>query len=140
MNSSLLVTIHLVVVNLFLLIYLVKTILIFSNQNALVKFTKATKVAEMIISFTFLVTGVWLFSIVGAIKTLHIVKLILVVVSIPLAVIGFKRMNKGLALVSFILIVSAYGMAEMSKKKTFIPKEVTVQTDLGTANGANVFT
>ena len=129
MNSTLLTTTHIIVVNLFLLIYLIKTILLFANQNALQKFTKATRVPEMIVSTLFLVTGVWLFVILGAIKTLQIVKLILIFVSIPLAVIGFKKMNKALALISFLLIVGAYGLAEVAKNKPFIPANVVTTGD-----------
>ncbi len=127
MNSTTLTTIHIIVVNLFLLIYLVKTILIFVNQNALQKFTKTTRVLEMIVSTLFLVTGVWLFVILKAIKTLQIIKLILIFVSIPLAVVGFKKMNKALALISFLMIVGAYGLAEVAKNKPFMPVNVVAQ-------------
>jgi uncharacterized membrane protein SirB2 len=124
MSSTLLSTTHIIVVNLFLLIYLIKTILLFANQNVLQKFTKVIRVPEMIISTLFLVTGIWLFVILGAIKMLQIIKLALIVVSIPLAVVGFKKMNKALALISFLLIVGAYGLAEVAKKKPFIPVAV----------------
>lgn len=126
MNSNLLVTVHLIVVNLFLLIYLVKTILIFTSVPALEKFSRATRVPEMIVSTLFLVTGIWLFVILGAIKTFHIIKLACIMISIPVAVVGFKKQNKALALLSFLLIVGAYGLAEMSKNKPFIPNRVVL--------------
>ncbi len=129
MNSTLLATIHLIVVNLFLLIYFIKTILLFANQQALQKFTKTMRVPEMIVSALFLVTGVWLFVMLGAIKMLHIIKLVLIFISIPVAVIGFKKMNKALALISFLLIVGAYGLAEMAKSKPFIPADVVSTGD-----------
>jgi mono/diheme cytochrome c family protein len=113
-------------VTIFLVIYLVKTILIFANQKALAKFIKSTKVIEMIVSTLFLVTGVWLFAILGAIKMFQIIKLACVIISIPIAIVAYKRMNKGLALFAFILILSAYGLAEMSKKKPYIPNKVEV--------------
>jgi len=127
MNSNTLVQTHIVVVTLFLLIYLIKTILIFANQNALVRFNKIVKVPEMIISTLFLITGIWLFAILGAIKVLQIVKIILVLVSIPLAVVAYKKLNKGLALISFLFILGAYGLAEMGKGKAYIPKAVVVE-------------
>jgi mono/diheme cytochrome c family protein len=127
MSSTLLTQIHIVVVQLFVLLYLVKIILLFANKDALLKFTKATRLLEMVVSTLFLVTGIWLFVILGAIKTLQIVKLLLVFASIPLAVIGFKRMNKMLALLAFLMIVSAYGVSEMAKKKPYIPNKVIVQ-------------
>lgn len=141
MNSSMLTTVHVIVVNVFLLIYLVKTILIFSNISALEKFTKATKVLEMIVSTLFLVTGVWLYAILGAIKMLHIIKLVIVLVSIPLAVVGFKKQNKALALLSFILIVGAYALAEVARNKPFIPNKVVVNgnADAAAQSGMTTF-
>lgn len=126
MNSNSLVTTHIIVVNLFLVIYLIKTILLFTSKPMLEKFTRITRIPEMIASVLFLVTGVWLFLILGAIKTFHIFKLVCVLLSIPLAVIAFKKQNKALSLISFLLIVAAYGIAEMSKNKPFIPNKVIV--------------
>ncbi|MEI6489930.1 MAG: cytochrome c [Bacteroidota bacterium] len=108
---------HLISVNIFLIVYLVKTILLVSNKNtALAKFTKVVKVPEMIVSTLFLLTGVYLIMQTGASKLL-IIKIIFVLVSIPLAVIGFKKGNKILAVLSMLLIIMAYGFAEMNKKK-----------------------
>lgn len=109
---------HLVSVNLFLLIYLIKTILLVANkEEALAKFTKVVKVPEMIISTLFLLTGIYMLTQVPNINSLLIIKLIAVFVSIPLAVIGFKKRKKALGIISFILIIAAYGLAEMSKKQ-----------------------
>ena len=126
MNSEQLVSIHVIVVILFLVIYLLKTVLLFTSKSSLIKFTKATRVPEMIISVAFLVTGVWLFAILGAIKVFHIIKLACIVIAIPLAVVGFKKQSKSLALISFLLIVGSYGLAEMAKNKPFIPTNVIV--------------
>ena len=126
MSSSLLATIHLISVQLFLLLYIVKTILLFSNVNTLDKVTRFTKVPEMILSTLFLVTGSWLLFILGAIKTLLIIKLVLVFASIPISVIGFKKKNKMLAVLSVLLILGAYGISEAAKKKPFIPSKVEV--------------
>ncbi|CAN5360081.1 hypothetical protein BH11BAC1_BH11BAC1_08120 [soil metagenome] len=126
MSSSLLATIHLISVQIFLLLYFIKTILLFSNTAMLDKFTRATKVIEMIISTLFLVSGIWLLFILGAVKMLLIIKLILVFASIPISVMGFKRKNKMLALLSLVLILGAYGLSEAAKKKPFIPTMVEV--------------
>lgn len=126
MSSSLLATTHLIAVNLFLLIYLVKTILLFSNTAMLQKFVRATRVLEMIISTLFLVSGIWLLFILGAIKVLLIVKLVFVFASIPISVIGFRRQNKALALLSLLLIIGAYGLSEVAKNKPFMPAKVEV--------------
>ena len=109
---------HLLTVILFLLIYLIKTFLLLTNKNdGLAKFTKAIKVPEMIISTLFLVTGIYLLTQIPEIKSLLIIKIVAVFISIPLAVIGFKKKNKVLAVLSLLLIIAAYGMAEMSKKQ-----------------------
>jgi mono/diheme cytochrome c family protein len=108
---------HYLSVTLFFLIYLIKTILLISNkEETLAKFTKAVKIPEMIISFLFLLTGVYMLTQIPVISTLLIIKLVAVVASIPLAVIGFKKKNKALAVVSFILICAAFALAEISKK------------------------
>src|ERR1043165_2625193 len=141
MNSTLLAQIHLVAVQLFVLIYLVKLVLLFANKEALLKFTRATRLLEMIVSVLFLGTGIWLFIILGAIKMLQIIKLVLVFASIPIAVIGYKKMNKALALLSFLCIVGAYGLAEAAKSKPFIPNkvEVTGNADERTKLGATTY-
>jgi mono/diheme cytochrome c family protein len=108
---------HYFSVTLFFLIYLIKTILLITNkEEALARFTKAIKVPEMIISFLFLLTGVYLLTQIPVISTLLIIKLVAVVASIPLAVIGFKKKNKALAVLSFVLICAAFALAEISKK------------------------
>lgn len=112
---------HWVSVTLFLLIYLVKTILLLSNNQGLDKISKAIKVPEMIVSFLFLITGVYMITQIPVINTFLIIKIITVVAAIPLAVVGFKKKNKALAIISFLLIVAAYGLAEMSKKRSAIP-------------------
>lgn len=107
---------HYLFVVLFTLIYLIKTILLLSDKDELLeKFKKKTKVAEMIISFGFLATGVFLLTQVPVITTLMIIKIVLVVLSIPLAVIGYKKKNKVLATLSFFLIVVSFGLAHKAK-------------------------
>jgi mono/diheme cytochrome c family protein len=117
---------HLITVNLFLLIYLVKNILLLANkEEALAKLTKVLKVPEMIISTLFLLTGIYMLTQVPEINYMMIIKIVLVFASIPLAVIGFKKKKKALALLSFVMIIAAYGLAEMSKKKGASPAPET---------------
>jgi mono/diheme cytochrome c family protein len=124
---------HLISVNLFLLIYLIKTIMLLANKNeGLAKFTKAVKVPEMIISTLFLLTGIYMLITIPTITTLLIIKIIIVFASIPLAVIGFKKRNKALAVTSLVMIITAYGLAEMSKKhKKDAPESHTEATMSG---------
>lgn len=128
---------HLLSVILFLLIYLIKTVLLLSNKNeGLAKFTKVVKVPEMIVSTLFLATGIYLLTQIPEIKSLLIIKIIAVLISIPLAIIGFKKKNKVLAVLSLLLIIGAYGMAEMSKKQ----KSKSMETISGSnLNGQELF-
>jgi mono/diheme cytochrome c family protein len=130
-----LLLIHKVSVILFLLIYLVKTFLLLANRHQqLDQITKVTKVPEMIVSAAFLITGVWMFAEIGAIKQMQIFKLIAVFASIPLAIVGFKKKNKGLAALALLLIIAAYGLAEMSRKKPYPAKEISAD-----ANGIDIY-
>ena len=107
---------HTLFVVLFTLIYLIKTILLLSDRDELLeKFKKKTKVAEMIVSFGFLATGIFLMTQLPVINNLLIIKLVLVFLSIPLAVIGFKKKNKVLATLSFFLIVVSFSLAYKAK-------------------------
>lgn len=109
---------HYLVVILFLLIYVVKTVLLLSDKTELLaKFTKKVKVPEMIISFLFLATGIYLMTTLPKIHYLMWVKLALVFASIPIAVIGFKRGNKVMAALSLVMITASFGIAEIAHKK-----------------------
>lgn len=112
-----LLLIHFVSVILFFVIYLFKTLLLVANKKEyLARFTKIVKVPEMIVSASFLVTGIYLLMQFGLTKLL-LIKIIVVLVSIPLAIIGFKKENKVLAVFSFLLILSAFALGEMNKKR-----------------------
>jgi len=109
---------HTLFVVLFTLIYLIKTILLLSDRDELLeKFKKKTKVAEMIVSFGFLATGIFLMTQLPhtPFPTIMYIKIALVMLSIPLAVIGFKKKNKVLATLSFFLIVVSFSLAYKAK-------------------------
>jgi mono/diheme cytochrome c family protein len=115
---------HYLVVTLFLLIYVVKTILLLSNKEDLLdRFTKKVKVPEMIIRFLFLATGIYLLTQLAfgsKYDYLMWIKLAMVLLSIPIAVIGFKKRNKILAALSLLLIVASFGLAEVYHGKKHI--------------------
>ena len=130
---------HFAVVTIFFLIYLIKTILLLANKTeALQSFTKKIKVIEMIVSFLFLATGVYLMTQIPEIKPMLIIKITIVLLSIPLAIVGFKKGNKGLATLSFILILAAFGMGEMMKNKKAVVSEKAVNTD-GSINSQELY-
>lgn len=125
---------HTLVVTLFLIIYVIKTILLLSNKNDLLaSFSKKTRIAEMIISVLFLLTGVYLATQLpfqGKYDYLFWIKIVMVFASIPLAVIGFKKSNKILAALSLLLITGAYGLAETYKMKKAIPKDLVTTKEM----------
>lgn len=124
---------HYLFVVLFTLIYLIKTILLLSDKEELLdKFKAKTKILEMVVSFGFLATGIYLMTQVAAINMYMVIKLSLVFLSIPLAVIGFKKKNKVMAALSFFLIVVAFGLAHKSKEAKAGNKIVAV-------NGKEIF-
>lgn len=128
---------HIASVLIFLIVYLIKTILLLGNkESGLATFTKATKVPEMIISTLFLVTGVYMITQIPEIKSLLIIKIVIVLASIPIAIIGFKKKNKALAALSLVMIIAAYGMAEMSKKQKSKGMEAITET---TINGQEIY-
>jgi mono/diheme cytochrome c family protein len=109
---------HKLAVLLFVLLYLIKTVLLVANQHAaLEKLKKFTRIPEMVISGLFLLTGGYLLVKSAEISTLQIIKLVLVFSAIPVAIVGFKKNNKILAVVSLLLITGAYGLAEINKKR-----------------------
>jgi mono/diheme cytochrome c family protein len=115
---STILKLHSISVTIFFLIYFIKTLLLLSNANdKLEKFKSYTKILEMIVSVLFLLTGIYLIINIPEIKPMLIIKLVLVVASIPLAVIAYKKYNKILALFSLMFIVASYGLAEMSRTK-----------------------
>jgi len=125
---------HYLVVTLFLLIYVVKTILLLGNRSDLLqKFSKTIKVPEMIVSFLFLLTGIYLTTQMpfgGKYDYLFWIKIVMVFASIPLAVIGFKKSNKVLAALSLLLITGSFGLAEVfHKKKAMVDNTTIAATD-----------
>ena len=109
---------HFLSVALFLLLYVVKTVLLLANQHsALQAVTDKTKWAERIISVLFLGTGIYLYFNSGNITWMLHLKIALVFASIPLAIIGFKRKKAVLAVISLLFLFGAYGLAEMNKKQ-----------------------
>jgi mono/diheme cytochrome c family protein len=131
---------HKLVVILFVVHYVIKlALLLLNRKEQLAAYTRRTRIVEMVISTLFLVTGIAMIVQLPAERMdwLLIVKVVLVLGSIPLAVIGFRRSSKGLALLSVFLLFMAYGLAEMHKagvgaKKTEVPEAMAAnQLEMG---------
>lgn len=127
---------HYLVVILFLLLYTLKTILLLGNRlDLLSSFSKKTRIFEMIISSLFLITGILMalqLPFGSRYDYLFWVKILLVLASIPLAVVGFKKQNKILASLSLLMIISSFGLAEIYSKRKNItdnPSDLTASAD-----------
>ena len=135
---------HYLVVVLFLLIYAIKTILLLSNKNdLLVKFSKKIKVTEIIISFLFLLTGIYLMTQLpygGKYDYMLWIKLIMIFSAIPIAVIGFRKYNKPLAALSLLLITGSFGLGEIYHKKKGIAKDKVIEsTEVASNDGKSLY-
>jgi mono/diheme cytochrome c family protein len=127
---------HTLVVVLFLLIYLIKTFLLLANKTAaLYSFTKKVKVPEMIVSTLFLVTGIYLAMNTGNSGSWLWVKIVVVALSIPIAVIAFKKNSKGLAVLSLLMIVYSYGISET---KSPVMKKAKVADKIANISSADI--
>lgn len=119
---------HLTSVILFMLIYLFRFTALIITTGPLAELAKKKffRIAPMVLSLIFLATGVFLITKtpMDTIGNFFWIKMIAVALSIPLAVIGFKKANKGLAGLSILLIVVAYGMAEMNKKNPAVAADL----------------
>jgi mono/diheme cytochrome c family protein len=132
---------HKTAVILFLALYLLKLAALLLGVNSLKELfaRKALRISEMVISTLFLFTGIYLMVSLPAEQrsTLLWIKVAMVLVSIPIAVVGFKRQNKLLATLSVLLVVMSYGLAEMHKKNPAVSeetKDLTKGADIYAAN------
>ncbi len=117
---------HKAVVTIFLLIYLIKTILLLLNKNnALEGFSKKTRILEMVVSTLFLATGIYLAAKSGSNGTWLWVKIAAIALSIPIAVMAFKGQKKSLAVLSLFLILYSYGISE-TKSPIFKREKVEI--------------
>ena len=117
---TIITTIHTASAILFILDYLVKSILLVTdNTSALDKYKGFTKVISMVISTVFLVSGIYLISQIGM-KTIggwfHL-KLTLTIVALVLGIIGFKKRNKAMVLISAFFFVYIYFLSTTKNVK-----------------------
>jgi len=130
MYISILLT-HKLVVLLFIFIYLVKTVflLIPDKETLSDRINKAVKIPERFFASLMLITGVYLLINTGQTSLLLYLKIGLVFLSIPIAIIGFKRRIKILASLSFLMLLGVYSMAEIHKKRATIIDNTLLATD-----------
>ncbi len=113
---DLIVLTHRILVSAFLLHYVWKGFLLISDRkDTLAAYTAKTRIAEMVVALGFMLTGIYLVIKGPDLTLLQWAKIVVVFASIPVAIVGFKRGNKMLAVLAVVMLIAAYGMAEMAK-------------------------
>jgi mono/diheme cytochrome c family protein len=133
---------HLLLVILFVLSTLIKTILLFIDSSKFEAYRAKTKLPEIIVTILFLISGITLIILKGGgFHTLFFVKLGLMIVGIPLTIIGFKKQAKIPALIGTFLFIMTYGMAEMASKKAAVTTvDVSAQESGTLPHGTKLYT
>jgi mono/diheme cytochrome c family protein len=106
---------HVLVVTLFLLFLLFKTILLLVNKkDLLTKVRTKLKMVDPILGVLMLATGGYLLSLYGSSAPTYLwVKLVVVLLIIPIGIIAFKKENKAMALIALVLTFYIYGASEV---------------------------
>ena len=105
---------HKTVVIVFILLLLFKTSLLLANKiDLLDKVRQKTKVLDMIFGTLLLATGIYLLvTLPEGMPSYLVIKLILVFSAIPLGIIGIAKKKKPLALVSVLIFIYVFGIAQ----------------------------
>jgi uncharacterized membrane protein SirB2 len=140
---------HFLFVILFVLLFLVKTILLlFNKTGALSKIQKWFKIPGIIIDTGFVLTGIYLAFHSGMVQMGNWfgIKIVLLILILPLSIISMKRKNKWLALFTLLIIFYLFGMSEtkspkMKKAEILVSEEsLQLNDDLeGHALGESIF-
>ena len=111
MDYQILLHTHLTFAVLFLLSYLIKTVLFFSgNRDLFLNYKKKTLIVETIFAVGFLVFGFWMFIfdiITKKYSAMHWLdpKITLALIAIPLGIVGFKKENKIMVALSLLFFI-----------------------------------
>ena len=122
---------HTTIVMIFLLFLLFKTVLLVFNRLELLEKVRAkTKILDMVLGLLIIVTGGYLLFKIGPMPGYLVIKLVLVFAAIPFGIIGIKKQNKLLAILSVVAFVYVYGMSET---KSYKMKQEAFAWDDGTS-------
>ncbi len=121
---------HVLVVTLFVLFLLFKSILLFANKIPLLTKVRKFKMIDPILGVLMLATGGYLLSLYGADAPTYLwVKLIIVLIIIPIGIVAFKKENKIMALIALLLTFYIYGVSEVGSltfsKESSLTEEVS---------------
>lgn len=104
---------HVTVVVLFMLFFAYKLFLLLSNKKeSLTVFRQKTKIVDMVLGSLILVTGGYLLFATGNTETYIIVKLLLTIAIIPLGIIGMKKENKVLSILTMVILIYVFSVGK----------------------------
>jgi mono/diheme cytochrome c family protein len=127
---------HVLVVTLFLLFLLFKTILLLANKKELLATVRKYKIVDPILGVLMLATGGYLLSLYGSDAPTYLwVKLVIVLIIIPIGIVAFKKENKAMAVIAVLLTLYIYGASEVGSL-TFSKDKTEVASDDSPAKNA----
>ena len=137
---------HVTIISIFVLLYTAKVYLLLANKSeALEKLRSKTKIADMILGSLIIITGVFLTIKMPTIETFLIVKIILVIASIPVGIIAMKKANKAMAITALLIYVYVFALAKTDslslKKEAYITPITTSDStsDVQISEGEIIF-
>jgi mono/diheme cytochrome c family protein len=130
---------HITITSIFVFIYLAKVYLLAAEKTeAFNKLRSKTKIADMILGSLIIITGVYLTIKAPVIETYLIVKIALVIVSIPMGIIAMKKSNKTLAIIVLAIYFYVFLVARAGSLTLQKTAYVTPVAALNATNGAVV--
>jgi len=135
---------HVTITAIFILLYLAKVYLLYTNKSvALEKLRSKTKIADMVLGTLILITGGYLVSIQPTIENYLIVKIILVLLSIPIGIVAMKKSNKPLAVATLFIYFYVFAVAKqdsltLQKEKFITPVAATDSTVISSVDEGKI--
>ncbi len=119
------------------MIYLAKGILIFQEKEKAQRWFKKIRWVEMPISLVFFATGIYMLVSLGHPPNYISVKLLLILLAIPLAVIGQKRHKPLFLWISVFILVYIFGVSE-TRSLNFQKPKIEFLADDGLGENAEL--
>jgi mono/diheme cytochrome c family protein len=132
---------HVTIAIIFMLFFGYKVALLLLNKKEqLAAFRQKTKIVDMILGALLIITGVSLM-VIGKVFDLYIwVKVLMILAVIPLGIISMKKENKMLAVLAFVLLLAAYGLAESMSPSAPEPEQALLVSGDATLLGKEIYT
>jgi len=130
---------HITITSIFLFLYLAKVYLLsVDKMEAFNKLRSKTKIADMILGSLIIITGVYLTYISPVIEAYLIVKIVLVIISIPLGIIAMKKANKPIAIAVlgiyfYVFLVAKTDSLTLQKEAFVTPPVIEISPEVLTS-------